>query len=128
MKNEFQAQVMGISPERTRASLANGEPAKRDKSLVEQHQPFPELKPLGMCESSVDRQSYHARLNQEQQRVARYQMRVTEIHSRIFINGELVESKVDRDVTPINRTHHTTHEFNMHSSYEHDRKELGLSY
>lgn len=124
MKDNFNHQVVGVSPEQTRAAFSASSP---DKSMVEQEDIVPVLKPHGIGEDVVDRQHFKNRLKQEQQRVHRYQMRVTELHTRIHIDGKLIESKVDREVTPVTRTHHTSHEFNMQAAFEHDAQELQLS-
>lgn len=128
MKENFNQQVEGVSPEQTRAALMQGEKSKKQGTLVEQTQPFPELKPHGLGEGTVDRQHFNKKLNQEHNRVQRYQVRISELHTRIFMNGQLVDTKIEREVTPINRTRHTTHDFNMSAAFEHDMKELGISY
>lgn len=124
MHNKFNHQAVGVSPEQTRAAISR---SSNEKSMVEQEKPMPVLKPFGMGEDTVERQNFRNRLKQEHQRVERYQMCVTEIHTRIHINGKLVESKVEREVTPINRTHYTSHEFNTQAAFEHDAQELELS-
>lgn len=125
MKKDFNHQVVGVPPEQTRAAFSQ---PNREKSMVEQEKIVPVLKPLGMGEDVVGRQHFRERLKQERQRVQQYQMRVTEIHTCTHINGKLLEDKVEREVAPINRTHHTSHEFNMQAAFEHDAKELELSF
>lgn len=124
MKKTFNHQVVGVSPEQTRAAFSQ---VTQEESMIEQEEIVPVLKPLGMGEDVVDRQHFRARLKQEQQRVQQYQMCVTEIHTRIHINGKLVESKVDRQITPINRTHLARDDFNIQAAFEHDAQGLELS-
>lgn len=125
MKDTFNHQVIGVSPEQTRAAFAL---PRMEKSMVEQEQNVPVLKPSGMGEDTIDRLYFRQRLKQERQRVQQYQMRITEIHTRIHINGALIESKVDREIAPINRTHFTRDNFNMQAAFEQDAKERELSF
>lgn len=124
MKETFDQQAVGVSPEQTRAALLEERP---EQSMVEQEQAMPILKPVGMGEDDIDRQHFRDRLKKEHQRVQQYQIRVMEIHTRVHINGQLIESKVEREVSPINRTHNTSHDFNMQAAFEHDAQELELS-
>ena len=120
MKETFNQQVAGVSPEQTRLALSG-------KTMVEQEQPVPTLKPL-MMGQEIDNQAHKQKLKQEQQRVQRYQVRVTETHTTLRMNGQIISTKVDRQVQHINRTKQLSNDFNQEASHAHDRKELGLSF
>jgi len=120
MKDKFNQQVMGVSPEQTRLALTG-------KTMVEQEQPVPTLKPLGFGQA-VDNQMHMEKLAKEHQRVRRYQIKVTETHTTLRMNGKVVSSSVERHVQPINRTKQLTNDFNQETSQAHDMKEIGISY
>jgi len=127
MKVTFNQQVTGVSPEQTRASLM----PKQEKTMVEQEQPVPVLKPHGIEAQQVDQLAYRQRLEKEKQRAKRvqqYQIRVTETHTRLSINGQVIKEDVKRDVQQINRHRQLTNSFNQDSTQVYDRQQLGLSY
>lgn len=128
MKQNFNARVAGVSPEQTRVALMNATPPEKGKSMVEQEQLYPELKPQGMGEHIVEKQAYQDRLNREHHRLRQYQIKVTEIHSRFYREGKLVGEYTERDVTPLSNKRSITNDFNMEAAQAHDMKEIGLSH
>lgn len=120
MKAKFNQQVAGVSPEQTRAALM-------PRTMVENEQPVPTLKPLIMGQE-IDNQTHKQKLKQEQNRVMRYQVRVTETHTTLRMNGQVISTKVDRQVQHLNRSNPLVNDFNMQSSQAHDTKKLGLSF
>lgn len=125
MKVTFNHQV-AVSPEQTRLALMG---KHREQSMMEQEQPVPVLKPsLGMGQE-VDDARYKQRLTKERERVQKYQIRITEIHTTYRVNGQIVSSKVDRQVSPVQRVEQQAkHNFNMHAAQAHDMKQLGMSF
>ena len=123
MKEKFNQQVTGVSPEQTRANLM---PKNQEKNMVEQEQPVPTLKPSLGLGQAVDNQTHKQKLAKEQQWVQQYQVRITEIHTRLSLNGVLVKEDVKRHVEPINRQRQLTNNFNQEVAQEHDMKQLGL--
>ncbi|WP_133471332.1 hypothetical protein [Paraglaciecola marina] len=121
MKQNFNHQVHGVSPEQTRLALSG-------KTMVEQEQPVPVLKPSLRLSQEVDNQTHKERLKQEQQRVTRYQIRVTETHSTYRMNGQVIKTTVDRQVQHLNNTQQLANDFNMESAQAHDQKQLSISY
>lgn len=124
MKEEFNHQVVGVPPEQSRAAFV---PPKPEKSMVEQEEILPVLKPSGIGEDSIDRLHFRQRLNQERQRVQQYQMQISEIHTRIHIDGKLIESKIDRQVTPMNNILGISHPFNQQSTLKQPTQEHEVS-
>lgn len=122
MKQTFNHQV--VTPEQTRLALSGHQ---QEKSMIEQEQPHPVLKPRFMGQE-VDNQHHKQRLKQEHNRVIRYQTRVTEMHTVLRMNGQVISTKVDRQVQQINRTAQLSNDFNQHSSQSHDMRQLGMSY
>lgn len=120
MKDTFNQQVAGLSPEQTRLALSG-------KTMVEQEQPVPTLKPLVMGQE-VDNQMHKQKLKQEQQRVQRYQIRVTNTYTTLRMNGQVISTSMDRQVEHIHRTKQLSNDFNQEVSQAHDTKELGLSF
>ncbi|TDF41298.1 hypothetical protein EYS14_00085 [Alteromonadaceae bacterium M269] len=123
MKQVFNHQG-GVTPEQTRLALSGNQ---QDKSMIEQEQPHPVLKPRFMGQE-VDNQLYKQRLKQEHNRVMRYQIKVTEMHTILRMNGQIVSTKVDRQVQHVNRAAQLSNDFNINSAQAHDQKQLSLSY
>lgn len=121
MKEKFNQQVPGVSPEQTRLALMG-------KTMVEQEQPVPTLKPSLGLSQEVDNQVHKERLKQERQRVTRYQIRVTETHSTYRMNGQVIKTTVDRQVRHLNNTKQLANDFNMQSAQAYDQKQLGMTY
>ena len=121
MKQNFNHQVHGVSPEQTRLALSG-------KTMVEQEQPVPMLKPPLELSQEVDNQAHKDRLKKEQQRVTRYQIRVTETHSTYRMNGQVIKTTVDRQVHHINKAKQLVNDFNMYSAQENDMKQIGISF
>lgn len=72
----FNAAAKGISPEHSRAVFK----AARQKTMVEQQQIVPVLKPHGMGESEVDRLAYRAQLHNEHRQAQNPQMRAQQLY------------------------------------------------
>ncbi|MEP0175035.1 MAG: hypothetical protein ABJH28_12485 [Paraglaciecola sp.] len=121
MKDNFNQQVAGVSPEQTRLALMG-------KTMVEREQHVPTLKPSLGFGQEVDNQTHKQKLKQEQDRVMRYQVRITETHTTLRMNGQVISTKVDRQVQHINRSQQLSNDFNMQSSQAHDMQKLGISY
>jgi len=126
MKNNFNQRVTGVSPEQTRLALRG---SNQNKSMVEQEQLVPTLKPSFGLGQAVDNHAHKQKLKQEQQRVRRYQIKVTEVHTTTMrMNGQVISTKVDRQVQHINRAKQLSNDFNQETAQAHDIKQMGLSF
>lgn len=121
MKGSFNQQVCGVTPEQTRLALSG-------KTMIEQEQPIPVLKPDMSIAQASDEQAYKQKLKNERDRVYRYQMKVTEIHTTLRMNGKVISSHTERQVQPINRTRQLTNDFNQGSAQAFDRQQLEHTY
>lgn len=124
----FNSVAKDISPEQSRAAFK----AARQKTMVEQQQIVPVLKPHGMGESEVDRIAYRTQLQNEHKQAQAvnlraqqlYQMRVSEIHSRVMEQGKEVSYRVDRSYNAIERQGRTVNNFNQHAAQAWDMQEI----
>lgn len=123
---EFADAVQGVTPEQSRAALFKNSP-QTPKTMVEQTEPVPELRPCGMGEETVNMQVYNQKLHEEKMRssVRRvYQTQTIETRTRIYQFGELVSDTVEREVRDIQNRHQATNAFNRNAEqvwFEHQK-------
>jgi hypothetical protein len=126
MKNDFNQQVSGVSPEQTRAALFLDE-VEREPTVVEQEQLLPELKPDGIGEDIVDKHHFQSRLHEEYWRMAARQMYAEEMLANFHVNGLHVGSTFERQAVSLDDVRPMKDDFNISSSQEHDLNEIETS-
>ncbi|MEM0909421.1 MAG: hypothetical protein AAGJ37_00510 [Pseudomonadota bacterium] len=117
------------TPEQTRQSLLDGMGGSHEKTMVEQEQPVPVLKPSYGVGQEVDDAHHKQKLAAERMRAQRYQIRITEIHTTYRYNGRVVSTSMERKVEPMQAMGpKLANDFNMQAAQSFDMKQLGLSY
>lgn len=119
MKN-FNQSAQGVSPEQTRAALQRAA-QQRQKTMIEQQQPVPVLKPHGMGEDVIDRQVYRHKLSNDHRQAQRlnqraqhiYQRDITALHARAIEKGKTQPAQLERTATPLDNSRKASSDFNV---------------
>ena len=125
MKEQFNGSA-GISPEASRSAYAADIPELEHKSMVQQEQLTPQLKPYSAIAKNVDRKHHNSRLLDERKQLQRYQMKVVELHTRTYFKGQLINETVDKETQMIHRDNQVTNDFNINAGQAFDIQQLQL--
>ncbi|TDF37168.1 hypothetical protein EYS14_13490 [Alteromonadaceae bacterium M269] len=111
MKETFNQQMHGISPEQTRAAMM----PSITKTMVEREQPAPTLKPLFMGQE-VDNQMHMKQLKAERARLSQYRDLGQAIKTALIQNGRSNAFTIDKHTQLIHAAHKLLNDFNQHHS------------
>jgi hypothetical protein len=110
---DFNQLAQGVTPEQTRAAVQLAA-QQRQKTMLEQQQPVPVLKPHGMGEDVVDRQAYCNKLKQDHEQAQRLNQRAQEIY-------QMNITTLNDHISEPERASKATNDFNIQAKQAHER-------
>ena len=123
MKEQFTQSMHGISPEQTRAAMM----PSIQKTMVENEQPVPVLKPLFMGQE-VDNQTHKQKLKEERQRLVQFREQVQTLQTQFRVVGRPNTHNLDKQAQHFSATRELLDDFNQLNNTQTSSVKRDLSY